>query len=250
MIYNRKFSILLILLFLTSCAEYKLKSKTNNTREYYSSKGFALIYEDDLYLNKTINKRITKDNFIALHSSLKRNTFIKVINPTNMKEIELKVFKNATYPKIFNLVITKNTAELLELDIDNPFIEIYEVKKNKTFIAKESNTFNEEKNVAEKAPVEDIEIDDLSKNVVKIKKKTIKKTNFYLVVSHFYYKDSADKLKINLTKQTKMNNFRVEKISDNKFRLGAGPFKNFNALKSTYISLNNLGFDDLKIYKE
>ena len=79
MIYNRKFSILLILLFLTSCAEYKLKSKTNNTREYYSSKGFALIYEDDLYLNKTINKRITKDNFIALHSSLKRNTFVNAL---------------------------------------------------------------------------------------------------------------------------------------------------------------------------
>ena len=29
-----------------------------------------------------------------------------------------------------------------------------------------------------------------------------------------------------------------------------GPFKNFNALKTTYISLNNLGFENLNIYKE
>ena len=47
-----------------------------------------------------------------------------------------------------------------------------------------------------------------------------------------------------------MNNIFVKKINDNKDRLSAGPFKNFNALKTTYISLNNLGFDDLNIYKD
>ena len=47
-----------------------------------------------------------------------------------------------------------------------------------------------------------------------------------------------------------INNFSVDKINDNKYRLSAGPFKNFNSLKSTYISLNNLGFEDLNIYKE
>jgi len=29
-----------------------------------------------------------------------------------------------------------------------------------------------------------------------------------------------------------------------------GPFNNFNALKTIYISLNNLGFEDLNIYME
>ena len=42
----------------------------------------------------------------------------------------------------------------------------------------------------------------------------------------------------------------TRKISNNKYRLLAGPFKNFNALKSTYISLNNLGFESLNIYEE
>ena len=47
-----------------------------------------------------------------------------------------------------------------------------------------------------------------------------------------------------------MSEFLVEQISDNKYRLSAGPFENFNALKSIYISLNNLGFEGLKIYRE
>ena len=47
-----------------------------------------------------------------------------------------------------------------------------------------------------------------------------------------------------------MNNISVRKINNKKYRLLVGPFKNFNALKTTYISLNNLGFEDLNIYKD
>ena len=61
------------------------------------------------------------------------------------------------------LVISKKIASFLELDINNPYIEIIEVKKNKTFIAAKANIFDEEKKVSEKAPVDEIKIDDLSK---------------------------------------------------------------------------------------
>ena len=55
---------------------------------------------------------------------------------------------------------------------------------------------------------------------------------------------------VSLIKKTGFSNISVRKISNNKYRLLAGPFKNFNALKTTYISLNNLGFEDLNIIKE
>ena len=42
----------------------------------------------------------------------------------------------------------------------------------------------------------------------------------------------------------------VKKIAENKYRLMAGPFDNFNALKALYIRLNDLGFEDLNVYKE
>ena len=167
-----------------------------------------------------------------------------------MNVIETKVFKKANYPKIFNMIISKKTAELLELNLDNPYIEILEVKKNKTFIAKESNTFEEEKNVAETAPVNEVLVNDLSKEKILLTEKINKKNNFILVISDFYYLNSANNLKIELFKKTKFDNFYVKKIEKNVYRLYVGPFQNFNALKSTYISLNNLGFDDLNIYKE
>ena len=53
-----------------------------------------------------------------------------------------------------------------------------------------------------------------------------------------------------LSKKTTINNLSVKKINNNKYRLLVGPFKNFNALKTTYISLNKLGFEGLNIYKK
>jgi len=185
-----------------------------------------------------------------MHSLLKTNTPIKIINPANSKVIETKIYKKANYPKIFTIVVSEKIASILELDLDNPFVEVVEVKKNKTFIAKKTNMFEEEKKVAEILPVNEVKMDDLTKVEVKAKKKSNKKSNFILVVSDFYYEDSANNLMKELVKKTKINNISVKKINDKKYRLFAGPFKNFNALKTTYISLNKLGFENLNIYRE
>ena len=93
-------------------------------------------------------------------------------------------------------------------------------------------------------------MDDLSKKEPEIEKKISEKSNFILVINDFYFEDSANNLKIELVKKTGMNNISVKKINNNKYRLLAGPFKNFNTLKTTYISLNNLGFEGLNVYKD
>jgi len=233
---------------LYSCADYKTNEGTQKKeKQYYSSNGFALIYDDELFLQKTINKKINNEDIRVMHSLLKTNTPLKIINPINSKVIETKVYKKAKYPKIFNVVISKKIASILELDVNNPYVEIIEIKKNKTFIAKKTNTYEEEKNVAEKAPVDEIKMDDLTYNEQEIKKKVFKNNNFILVINDFYYEDSAINLKNELVKKTKMNNIFVRKINNKKYRLLVGPFKNFNALKTTYISLNNLGFEHLNI---
>jgi len=235
---------------LYSCADYSAnKSVQKKVRQYYSSSGFALIYEDNLYIQKVVNKKINNEDIKVMHSLLKTNTPIKIINPTNSKVIETKIYKKANYPKIFTIVVSERVASILELDLDNPFVEVIEVKKNKTFVAKKTNTYEEEKNVAEKAPVDEIKMDKLTNNEDKAKKKVFKDNNFIIVINDFYYEDSAINLKNELFKKTGFSNILVRKISNNKYRLLAGPFKNFNALKTTYISLNNLGFEDLNIYK-
>ena len=249
-----KFYKIFIIFFTTctllSCADYNLnKAKEADEKKYYSSNGFALIFEETFYKSKIVNKKIANNKIATMHNLLKVNTHVKIINPVNSKFIETKITKKAKYPKIFNIVISENISNALELDLENPYVEVIEIKKNKKFIAKESNTFDEEKHVAEKAPVEEIKMDDLTKEK---SEKSIKvdKKKYILVISDFYYETSAESLKEELIKKIELSNIYIKKINTKKYRLFVGPFKNFNALKTTYISLNNLGFENLNIYKE
>ena len=59
----------------------------------------------------------------------------------------------------------------LELILTNHYIELILVSKNSTFIAKKAKMFEEEKTVAEKAPVDGIQINDLNLKKKKKKKK-------------------------------------------------------------------------------
>ena len=242
--------IILILIFINlySCADYKSAKRAE--KKYYSSSGFVLIYEDYLYKEKIINKKINNEKLLAIHDILKINTPIKIINPDNSKSVEAKIYRKGNYPKIFNMVVTKEIATILDLDLDNPFVEIIEIKENETFIAKEGSIFDEEKNVADKAPVDEIKMDDITENKTEKKKKITKINNFILIVSDFYFEDSANNLKADLVKKINANNISVKKINDKKYRVLMGPFQNFNALKTTYISLNKLGFEGLNIYKK
>ena len=247
---NKILFIAVIFTFLCSCTSSSFKKvNSDDNKKYFSSSGFALIYDDSLYEQKIVNKRLNNENILLMHNTLKTNLSIKIINPINSKSLKTKVYKNANYPKIFNVVVSKKIASILELDSENPFVEILEIKKNKTFVAKESNTFDEEKNVANKAPVEQIQMNDIAvsteTNTLKVKKKS-----FFIIISDFYYADSANNLKKNLKDKVALDNIYIKKINNKQHRLIAGPFKNFNALKTTYISLNNLGFENLNIYKK
>ena len=97
---------------------------------------------------------------------------------------------------------------------------------------------------------DEIKMDDLSNVQSASKNKSNKSKSFTIVIADFYYQETADNLKNELIKKNQFNNMYVKKINNNKYRLLVGPFENFNALKTTYISLNNLGFENLNVYKE
>ena len=203
-----------------------------------------------LFEKKIVDKKINNSNIEIMHNYLKINTPIKIINPENQKSLSAKINKKSNYPNIFNIVINQKVANLLDLDINNPYVEVVEVKKNKTFIAKKSNTFDEEKNVAEKAPVEKILMNDITSESAEVKKKNEKNENFIILINDFYYFSTAEDLQKELLKNSDISNISIKKINEKKYRLFVGPFANFNALKTSYISLNNLGFEDLDVYKE
>ena len=248
----KKFVILVLFITLYSCAVTIEKKSDEEEKLYFTSKGFALIYDKKLFEEGLVNKKINNEKISSIHSFLKPGTPIQIINLSNSKSVNLNVSKKANYPAIFNIVISKKIAKLLELDSNNPYVEIIEVKKNKTFVSKKTTTFDEEKNVAEKAPVQEIEIDDLSENESNSesnKNKNIKK-NFVLVLGDFYYEESALNLKNELISKIELKDISIKKVKQNQYRLFVGPFKNFNTLKVAYISLNKIGFDDLNIIRE
>ena len=113
--------LIICILTLNSCADYKVnKTKERIEKQYYSSKGFALVYNDDLYKQKVINKKINNEDIRVMHTFLKTNTPIIIINPINSKIVKTKIYKKASYPKIFNSIISKKIALILELDLNNP----------------------------------------------------------------------------------------------------------------------------------
>jgi len=215
-------------------------------KKTFESKGFALIYSEKLYEEKIINKKLDNEKYIILHAFLKNRTEVKLYNPDNSKFLLAKVKNSKKIPIIFNSVITQKIANDLEIDIENPYIEISEIKKNKKFIAKKAVTHEEEKNVATKIQVDSILIDEISTTKKKLKKK---ENHFIINIADFYYMDSAQNTLNRFKKEENISNLKIKKISDKKFKLLSGPFVSFNAMKKTYFSLNELGFENLEIIK-
>ena len=223
------------LLFLFSCTQNmkSIKTDTDTSRFSFASKGFALIYDDYFFSEKIVNKKLNNEKNYVLQSNLKRNTLVRIYNPVNAKFVTSKVKGASSYPKIYKVVITKNMAEKLDLDINDPYIEIISIKDNDKFFAKEGSMFDEERNVADKAPVTSIDILDLSST--SIKKNIVKKEPSYIIdIAEFYYYDSALSVK-NRFKVEKLINIKLDKVSKNKFRIYAGPYGSFNSMKDTLL---------------
>ena len=237
-----------ILVFLFSCTQdMKIIKKHSKVIEpTYSSKGFALIYEDVIFESKIVNKKLNNDQDYVLHPFLENGTLVNISNPLNSKSITAKIRKTIEYPSIYKVVITKKMAERLDLDINNPYVELLTIKKNDKFVAKKASIFEEEKNVANKAPVTSININDLS--VSTIKNEVKKKNPSYIIdIAEFYFIESAETVKNRFEIEANLTNIKIKKISENKFKVYSGPYVSFVSMKDTYFSLNELGFENLDI---
>ena len=237
-----------LFVFLFSCTQDMkiIKKHPKVIEPTYSSKGFALIYEDSIFESNIVNKKLNNNQNYVLHSFLKNDTFVSISNPFNSKSLTAKVRKTINYPSIYNIVITKKMADNLDLDIDNPYVEVLTIKKNDKFIAKEASIFEEEKKVANKAPVTMININDLSVSASKIEVK--KKKPLYIInIAEFYFLESAETTKIRFEKEANLENIKIKKISKNKFKVYFGPYASFVSMKETYLSLNELGFENLDV---
>jgi len=241
----------IILLFLTNCStETLVKNKPNIIMvNAYSNKGFALIYNEDLYKQKIITKKIDERSLMIFQKNLKINTKVKITNILNDKSLIVFVGKNSKYPSFNNSVLSKRIADELDLDINQPYVEILEILEDSIFVANKAKTYDEEKNVAVKAPVNSISINDLNF----VKKDVIKNFNIkfsYIVkVADFYFNETALMMLSRIKNESLIKNPKIKKISDNKYRVYLGPFSNINSLQKSYNDISILEFDNIEFIK-
>jgi len=249
--FYRNILFIAIFLFLTNCTIETLVRNKPNTLivSAYSNKGFALVYNDDLYKQKIINKKIDDRSLTIFQKNLKTNSQVKITNILNNKSLIATVVGNSKYPSFNNAVLSSRIANELDLDINQPYVEILQILENSIFIAKKAKTYDEEKKVAVKAPVNKISISDLKKVKKNIEKENIAKFSYTIKIADFYFNDTALIMINRIKTESSIRNPKIEKISDKKYRVYLGPFNNINSLQKSYNDISILKFENIEIIK-
>ena len=250
--FNKLLTIFIILL-LTACQQFDNDKKTINysNNQKYSNTGFTLVYDEQLKKENKISKKIDNKDLVIFHKKIKKNSFVKITNPVNNKSIIAEVISNnVQFSDFYNSVITKRIANELSIDLNEPFVDLVLISENSTFIAKKAKIFDEEKNVAEKAPVDGIIIDNLGADLNK--KNQVKKHKFLysIKIADFYYKDSAENMILRIKKETNLKNPLIKKLSKTKYRVLLGPFNDIKKLENSFDEIKLLEFENLEILKD
>ncbi|MDC3125572.1 hypothetical protein OA418_01885 [Candidatus Pelagibacter sp.] len=248
-----KLLILFLAFIITACQQVENSKKNIKilSLQKYSNTGFTLIYNEQLKKDKKISKKIDNRSLVIFHKKINKNSFVKITNPINNKSVIAKVVSNkATFSEFYNSVITTRIAEELSLDTKEPYIDLILISKNTTFIAKKAKTFDEEKKVAEKAPIDGITIDNLGSN--ESETKIIEKSKFLysIKIADFYYKDSAKLMIDRIKKETNLQNSSIKKLSKTKYRVLLGPFNDIKNLEESFNKIKSLEFENLEILKD
>ncbi len=245
--------IIIILFFLFSCETNNInRNSTKNIIpvETFSNKGFTLVFNNDLKKRKIVNKIIDDRSLIIFQKNLKKDTSVKITNLLNNKSLLVKVGVSSKYPNFYNSVVSKRIYDELELDENEPYIQISTISENSSFLAKKAKIYDEEKKVADKAPVDGISISDLSANKTKtIKNKDKDKFNYIIKIADFYYENTANMMQKRIKEELKLNNSKISKISNTNFRVYFGPFDNLKSLKKAFDDISPLNFENIEIIK-
>ena len=247
---------LLIVLFISllGCEQNNLNKNAVNQEimTKYKNSGFALVYNPMLKKEKKISKKIDNRSLLIFHKSLKKNSFVKITNPVNQKTVIAEVISNnVKFSDFYNSVITSRIAEELSLNLNEPYINLVLISQNSTFVAKKAKTFNEEKKVAEKAPVDGIQIDNLGE-INQPKNETIKEEifSYSIKIADFYYKDSAKNMSDRIIDETNIKNPLIKTISNTKYRVLLGPFNDIKKLEDSFNEIKSLDFENIEILKD
>ena len=234
--------------------EIKETQKKNTKEELinivYSNKGFALIYSEDTV--NSLEYKLDNASINILSPNLPNGTPVRITNIINGKSLITVVQNKTVLPIFYNSVITNRIVNELSINPDEPYIFIETINSNNLYVANDVKTFDEEKEVANKAPVDDIMIQNISLETETKESNTknfVTDFNYIIKFGDFYFEDSAIMLKNRLFEEYNIKNILIKKLSQNNFRVYKGPYKDFEKLKKGFHNIENLDFDSIEIIK-
>ena len=247
---NFKLKLLLIFLLIFNSCEQSLskKSRIINIEQTvrYKNLGFALIYNDNLENIKKFENR----SLSIYHKSLKKKAMVKITNPLNGNSLIAQVKSNKVkFSNFYNSILSPRIAEELELNNKEPYVEINLISNNSSFVAKKTKTFEEESKVAEKAPIDGIQINDLNKKKINKKPKKNITFSYSIKVADFYYRDTAKLMLNRIKKQFDIKNLNIIELSKTKYRLLIGPFNDIKSLQINFDKMDSFNFENLEVLR-
>ena len=129
--FYRNILFIVIFFLLSNCKTTTfINNKTFNENQIlipennFSNKGFALIYNENLYTKGIITEIIDNRSLMIFQKNLKIDTHVKVTNILNNKSLIAKVGKKSIYPLFNNSVLSIRIADELDLKITEPYATI------------------------------------------------------------------------------------------------------------------------------
>ena len=100
-----KYSYIILLFFLISCTQNfsNLKNKKS-----LNTKGFAYIYKDSDFINKTIRKKFDNNSLQIGHNKLRPGTLVRIINLQTNDSIKIRAGANTTLKVLLSVLETAN----------------------------------------------------------------------------------------------------------------------------------------------
>ena len=121
-----KFLFCLSLLSCNQSFNNEFKKINISLENRYQNSGFALVYNDNL---KDI-KKIETRSLDIYHKSLKKKSIVKITNPNNGKYLIANVKSNRIrFSNFYNSILSLRISEELELDFNEPFVELILLSK-------------------------------------------------------------------------------------------------------------------------
>ena len=198
-------------------------SSCSSNFSFYEEQGFA---------------NISRQNMII--TSLPKGTLLKITNHVNKNSTIIQTDEQSNTLGSRIILLPMEIYKKLNLDKQYPLVYLESVRKNKTFVAKETKTFEAERNVQSKIKLNKVVIVSLDEESNSNKK-------IYLNFGPFYFKIYAETLIKTINLSLKNKDIILRQYKDKNYTVSIGPLNNLNEYDKIYLTLKKIGLIGYKI---